>query len=174
MGNLVSSLVGGGSHEKFDEAEDHRRRANELGEQQRELSARSQAAYRAGNGALAKQLSNQAKSIHTKVDYHNREAARLHYANNNKNLPEDTIDLHGLFVKEAIQKVEEAVSKAKKEKKKSLTVIVGAGNHSVDGIQRIRPAVEKWCRDRGHTYTAVNQGCLSISLREKRSFCIIM
>lgn len=172
MGNLVSSLLG--SHEKFDEAEDHRRKANELGEQQRQLSARSQAAYKAGNGALAKELSNKAKAIHSHVEHHNREAARLHYDHNNANLPDDTIDLHGLFVKEAIQKVEAAVSRARKEKRTGLTVIVGAGNHSVDGVQRIRPAVEKWCRDRGHAYTAINQGCLSISLREKRSFCIIM
>lgn len=172
MGNFCSSLLG--THEKFDEAEDHRKKANELGEQQRQLSARSQAAYKAGNGALAKQLSNQAKDIHAQVEYHNKEAARLHYVHNNSNLPDGTIDLHGLFVKEAIQKVDAAVSKAKKENRKTLTVIVGAGNHSIDRVQRIRPAVEKWCRDRGHTYTAVNQGCLSISLREKRSFCTIM
>lgn len=177
MGNLISSLGLGGAPGYTgtleQQAEQHRQEANRLGEQQRAISARSQAAYRSGNGALAKDLSLQAKALHSQVDFHNKEAAKLHFQAHNVDQPSGTIDLHGLFVKEALQVLEKAAADARKDKQSDLTVIVGAGNHSRDGVQRIRPAVEKWCRDRGHEFDVVNQGCLKIHLK-KRSCCIIM
>lgn len=47
----------------------------------------------------------------------------------NKNNPETTIDLHGLFVDEALRFVEERINKLKGSNK-TLEIITGAGNHS--------------------------------------------
>lgn len=176
MGSFLSSLgsPSGPEASLVQQAEDHRRKADELALKQRETSARSQAAYKAGNGELAKKLSVQAKELHKEVEHHNKEAARLYYLHHNQDSSEGTIDLHGLFVKEAIAKLDGAVKEAIKKKQDKLTVIVGAGNHSEGGVQRIRPGVEKWLRERGHTWEVVNQGCLLVQLRPKSFCCIIM
>jgi len=73
----------------------------------------------------------------------NRKAASVVFNANNKDLDENTIDLHGLHVTEAIQRVEQRVKQAREEGRKNLTVIVGRGNHSVDGIPKLKPAVER-------------------------------
>ncbi len=176
MGNLISSLVSGNSPSGTleQQAEYHRNKADEYAQQHRQLSSQSQAAYKAGRGDLAKSLSIQAKAIHSKVEHHNKEAARLYFDLNNEGKPEGTIDLHGLFVKEALQRLDEAVKSAVKERNPELVVIVGAGNHSEGGIQRIRPAVEKWLRERNYTWTVMNQGCLRVNLSKKKSCCVIM
>lgn len=177
MGNLISSLGGesaSSSGSKLEQAEKLRRNAGQLAEKQRQVSGQSQIAYKSGNGKLAKDLSLQARALHQQVEAHNREAARLFFEANNEGKDEGTIDLHGLFVKEALQKLDVAASQAKKDKRRELVVIVGAGNHSEGGVQRIRPAVEKWCRDRGHAFKEVNQGCLRVYLKEQRKLCIIM
>jgi DNA-nicking Smr family endonuclease len=83
------------------------------------------------------------------------------------------LDLHGLFVKEALQAVQDEVRRAKKEKRSQLVLIVGAGHHSRDGVQRIRPAVEKMMREAGHRYEAMNQGCLKVYLREPSGCCLV-
>jgi len=176
MGNLISKLgLEGNEPGSLEEkAEEHRRLANELGVKQRELSARSQAAYHAGNGALAKDLSLQAKALHTRVELHNKEASKFHYEVHNASCPAGTIDLHGLHVKEALARLDTFTADARKEQRSVIIVIVGAGNHSEGGVQRIRPAVEKWCRERGHRFDEVNHGCVRVFLKEKRSFCCIM
>lgn len=176
MGNFLSLFTGRGPSYTGtieQQAEQHRQEAHRLAEQQRSLSSRSQAAFKSGNGALAKELSLQAKALHAQVDFHNKEAAKLHFQAHNVDQPSGTIDLHGLFVKEAIQALEKAADDARKEKTSDLIVIVGAGNHSKDGVQRLRPAVEKWCRDRGHTFDVMNPGCLRIHLKSRRC-CKIM
>lgn len=174
MGNLLSRFTRlEPSRGTLAEAEGHRRKAHELAERQHALSAQSQAAYKSGNGAAAKSLSIQARVLHRQVEEHNRQAAALYLYANNVNNPPGVLDLHGLFVKEALQAVQEEVRKAKKERRGQLVLIVGAGHHSRDGVQRIRPAVEKMMRDAGHRYEAINQGCLKVYLKEPRKCCVI-
>ncbi|KAJ6593848.1 hypothetical protein B0H19DRAFT_841372, partial [Mycena capillaripes] len=51
------------------------------------------------------------------------------------------IDVHGLFVPEAIKKVETAVQTAILNGRKDLRVIVGRGLHSQDRRPKLRPAI---------------------------------
>jgi DNA-nicking Smr family endonuclease len=49
----------------------------------------------------------------------------------NGQLRSDEIDLHGLFVQEAIEKAEERIDQCKRQGVDHLIIIVGRGNHSI-------------------------------------------
>lgn len=66
-------------------------------------------AYDQGDGARAKQLSNQGHAHQKNRDQLNDKAADWIFNSNNQNQPRGTIDLHGLYVQEAIEKTERAV-----------------------------------------------------------------
>ncbi|KAJ6586869.1 hypothetical protein DFH09DRAFT_909931, partial [Mycena vulgaris] len=51
------------------------------------------------------------------------------------------IDVHGLFIHEAIKKVKAALQTAILDGRKHLHVIVGRGLHSHDGRAKLRPAI---------------------------------
>jgi hypothetical protein len=77
----------------------------------------------------------------------------------------DTIDLHGQFVEEAEEKLEQRVRYAKQNGQSHLHVIVGKGNHSPDHIQKIKPRVEQLCRELGlREHTEENEGRIYIDL----------
>ncbi|KAG7098854.1 hypothetical protein E1B28_000757 [Marasmius oreades] len=65
----------------------------------------------------------------------------LHIAKNTEEMGGDEIDVHGLFVEEAVDATEAAFRKALKDGKESLRVIVGRGNHSKEGTPKLKPAV---------------------------------
>lgn len=66
---------------------------------------------------------------------------------NNAASPPGTIDLHGLYVKEAIEKVEEFISAEQRAgQHPELRVIVGKGIHSPGHVAKIKPAVEELMR----------------------------
>lgn len=68
---------------------------------------------------------------------------------NNAGLPRDEIDLHGLFVEEAVEIVRARMQEERRRGGKGLWVIVGKGNHSEGGVAKLKPAVEKFCREEG-------------------------
>jgi len=103
-------------------------------------------AYGAGDGARAKQLSNEGH-VHQKArDDINSQAADWIFHENNKNSPEGTVDLHGLYVEESIHYTEQAITDAQTKRLPQLRVIVGKGIHSYQHVQKIKPAVEKIMR----------------------------
>lgn len=67
---------------------------------------------------------------------------------NNRDSPPGTIDLHGLYVKEAIERTEAAIAEGQKTPHRDLRVIVGKGIHSPGHVAKIKPAVQdlmqKW------------------------------
>ncbi|KAJ7783077.1 hypothetical protein B0H16DRAFT_1297975, partial [Mycena metata] len=56
---------------------------------------------------------------------------------------DDTIDVHGLFVREAIKKVETSLHAAIRNGRKELHVIVGRGLHSRGGVAKLRVEIPK-------------------------------
>jgi DNA-nicking Smr family endonuclease len=70
----------------------------------------------------------------------------LPFAENNKTQPRGTIDLHGLFVKEAIEQVDKAIAEGQRSGAEELRVITGKGLHSARGQAKIKPAVEDLMR----------------------------
>ena len=78
----------------------------------------------------------------------------------------DTIDLHGQFVEEAEDILEQRIRYARQQGQSHLHVIVGKGNHSPGHVQKIKPRVEQVCRELGLQYaTEENAGRIFINLQ---------
>lgn len=65
---------------------------------------------------------------------------------NNLDSPPGTIDLHGLYVREAIERTEKAIADAQRKGDREMRVIVGKGIHSQGHVAKIKPAVEDLMR----------------------------
>jgi Smr domain len=101
------------------------------------------------------------------MDRYNRQASEFIFRENNAEgrVPSDTIDLHGQFVEEAEDILEERIRHAQSTGQTHLHVIVGRGNHSPQHIQKIKPRVEKVCQELGLQYsTEANEGRMYINL----------
>lgn len=126
---------------------------------------RSRAAYASGQRALAKELSVEGKE-HDRIgdDYH-RQAKDYIFRVHNAGRAGDEIDLHGLYVLEAKEILGKRIRAEQGRGGRGLHVIVGKGNHSNGGVQKIKPAVEELCRDLHLQFsTEQNAGRMYISL----------
>ncbi|WVR08847.1 hypothetical protein IAU60_005905 [Kwoniella sp. DSM 27419] len=123
-----------------------RNRARHEGDEAHRCFAASQQAYQAGDGARAHDLSVQGKEHQRRQDELDDEAGAWIFNENNKASPADTIDLHGLYVKEAIERTESAILAAQRSGQDELRIIVGKGIHSQNHKAKIKPAVEDMMR----------------------------
>lgn len=101
------------------------------------------------------------------MDQYNKQASEFIFRENNATdrVPADTIDLHGQFVEEAEDILEERIKYARNTGQTHLHVIVGKGNHSSGHIQKIKPRVEQVCRELGLDYhTEANEGRIYVNL----------
>ncbi|EON99193.1 putative smr domain-containing protein [Phaeoacremonium minimum UCRPA7] len=129
---------------------------------------RSRQAYERGDGAEAKELSNEGKRHGAKMDEYNKQASEYIFRENNAQgrVAEDTIDLHGQFVEEAEDILEARIRDAQARGQTHLHVIVGRGNHSANHVQKIKPRVEQVCRELGLQYaTEENEGRIYVNLQ---------
>jgi len=110
-----------------------------------ECFEKSHQAYAQKDGALAKELSNQGKTHQRKMEQLNQEASDWIFTENNKDSQPGEIDLHGLYVKEAISKTDRAIQEAKARGDTQLNLIVGKGLHS-RGAAKLKPAIEDLMR----------------------------
>lgn len=141
--------------------------ARSEGNKKRDCFARSQQAYSSGDGALAKSLSEQGKRHQAQQDAYNRQASEFIFRENNVpgRVAEDTIDLHGQFVEEAEDMLEARIRDARARGQTHLHVIVGKGNHSAGGVQKLKPRIESVCREMGLEYaTEENAGRIYVDL----------
>jgi DNA-nicking Smr family endonuclease len=129
---------------------------------------RAHEAYGSGDGARAHQLSEEGKQHAANMDKYNRQARDYIFRENNAEgrVASDTIDLHGLFVEEAEDVLEERIRAARSQGQTHLHVIVGRGNHSRNHVQKIKPRVEQVCREMGLQYaTEENEGRIYVNLQ---------
>ncbi|KAF2154683.1 Smr domain protein [Myriangium duriaei CBS 260.36] len=155
------------SADKEQEYDRLRNLARQEQEKHRHCAAESQQAYQRGDGAGAKQLSEEGKRHAQKADDYNRQASEFIFRENNATgrVDGDTIDLHGQYVEEAEAIVEQRIKYAKSTGQTHLHVIVGKGNHSVNHVQKIKPMVERVCQQEGLQYhTEENAGRMYIDL----------
>jgi len=102
------------------------------------------------------------------MEQYNRQARDFIFRENNAEgrVASDTIDLHGLFVEEAEDVLEERIKVARQQDQSHLHVIVGKGNHSRNHVQKIKPRVEQVCRELGLQYrTEENEGRIFVNLQ---------
>ncbi|PWN42818.1 DUF1771-domain-containing protein [Ceraceosorus guamensis] len=124
-----------------------RNQARSEGDQMAKCFDASHKAYSSGDGARAKELSNEGKMHKERMEQLNQEASDWIYKANNEDSGPDEVDLHGLYTAEAIKRTEQAVQQAQQAGKPELRIIVGKGLHSKDHVAHIKPAVEKLMRD---------------------------
>ncbi|KAF7376067.1 Cytoplasmic protein [Mycena sanguinolenta] len=117
--------------------------ANAEGDSMARCFSESHEAYARGDGAGAKQLSNEGKEHQAKMNALNKEASDWIFTENNKDSKPGEIDLHGLYVKEAIEHTDRALQEAKARGDSEIHLIVGKGLHSPDHIAKIKPAIEE-------------------------------
>lgn len=153
-----------------DDFEELRAEARELAEMRSEYFKLSKQAYRRGDKKQAKILSNQRKKFAALIEKANKSAADAIFNRNNQNRLDDTIDLHGLFVKEAIERLSVRVASAKRRNLDELTVIVGRGLHS-QGSPKLKPAVIKYANSNGilHRMDSPNLRCIRFEFRASLS-----
>lgn len=76
----------------------------------------------------------------------------------NKNLPSNTIDLHGLHPQEALDHLETFIKKKKQEIAFSkqinnyIYIITGTGHHSYFGKSKLLPTVEEYLKKNNYFY----------------------
>lgn len=124
----------------------YRREAKTLAEKRDQSVRSSRQAYKRGDGLKAKEYSNAGKHYKKLCEDANRSAANAIFIQNNENRPLTEIDLHGLFVNEAIEKLSECVIEAISIDVRQLDVIVGRGRHSEDG-PKLKPSVEQFAKE---------------------------
>ncbi|KAJ8123465.1 hypothetical protein ONZ43_g601 [Nemania bipapillata] len=148
------------------EYDELRKKAREEVAKRQSCMDRAHEAYERGDGATAKQLSNEGKRHAAEADKYFKEASELIFDANNRNANSDSIDLHGLYVTEAQEKVEERIRRDQQAGKTHLHVIVGKGIHSANHVQKLKPAIEELCQNLGLQYaTEENEGRIYVNLQ---------
>ncbi|KAA1097718.1 hypothetical protein PGT21_017845 [Puccinia graminis f. sp. tritici] len=120
---------------------------NDALKEQKLMEQKFEKARGASQREQAQSLREEANRHKERRDHLNNKAAEWLYKENNKDLPSDTIDLHGLYVKEALTYAEKFIEKAqKKGRPDRLNFIVGRGLHSVNSKPQVKPAIEELVR----------------------------
>ncbi|EMD35284.1 hypothetical protein CERSUDRAFT_85301 [Gelatoporia subvermispora B] len=143
-----------------------RARANDAYEQMGRCFEESHAAYAAHDGARAKELSEQGKEHKAEMERLNAEAAEWIYKANNLDSKPGEVDLHGLYVKEAITYTDRVIQDARERGDSKVHLIVGKGLHSKDGKAKLKPAIEELVEKHGLIVEIdpYNEGVLIVNL----------
>ncbi|KAK0472439.1 hypothetical protein IW261DRAFT_1424269 [Armillaria novae-zelandiae] len=123
-----------------------RARANKEGNEMARCFSESHEAYDRKDHAAAKDLANQGKDHKQRMEQLHKEASNWIYLENNRGKQPGEIDLHGLYVKEAIVYTDAALKKARFRGDSEIRLIVGKGSHSEGGIAKVRLAIEELMR----------------------------
>ncbi|KAK1536921.1 smr domain-containing protein [Colletotrichum costaricense] len=142
--------------------------AREEANKRNQAFERSQQAYQSGDGAAAKELSNEGKRHAQKMEDYNRQASEFIFRENNAagRVTGSCVDLHGQYVEEAERILEERIRADRARGQEHLHAIVGKGNHSTGHVQKLKPRIEAICREMGLKYsTEENAGRIYINLQ---------
>lgn len=147
---------------QVEEPTSYRQEASKCKAKRTEFTQLSKKARKQKKIDLARRYSHQAVLWKTRMEAANKKAADEFFRKNN---PPGNIelDLHDLFVKEAIDRLKQRVSFARRQGCHKLTVIVGRGLHSTNG-PKIKPAVINYAIEKGIKYHANSPriGCITL------------
>ncbi|KAI6131649.1 hypothetical protein EDD16DRAFT_1469572, partial [Pisolithus croceorrhizus] len=127
----------------------------------------SHEAYQQGQGTLAKELSEKGGEHKRRMERLNAEAGAWIFRGYFKDCKPGEVDLHGLYVKEAIMYAEGAIEKAQRRGDLEIRLIVGKGLHSNGHVAKIKPALEELMKRRSLPADADpnNAGLLIVRLK---------
>ncbi|KAI0733101.1 hypothetical protein C8Q72DRAFT_41516 [Fomitopsis betulina] len=126
-----------------------RTRAKDEGSKMAQCYEESHTAYASGDRARAKELSNEGKAHKAEMERLNAQASEWIFAKNNEDSEPGEVDLHGLFVKEAMTYSERAINAARRRGDAKINLIVGKGLHSQSGVAKLKPAIEELIQKQG-------------------------
>ncbi|KAK4538801.1 hypothetical protein CDCA_CDCA20G4826 [Cyanidium caldarium] len=160
---LVNDSVDGGEPA----IERLRDRAEQLRMERDRLFEAASAAHKRGRGAEAKRLAQEGHRVDTEYKTARSTAARAIFASKNAGLDSSEIDLHGLYVEEALEIVKARLdgidARRHGDTNRDIRIITGAGHHSDGGRARIRPAVEALLRERHYEYQVDGPGAFVVT-----------
>lgn len=144
----------------------YRDEAKKWHDKRTEYSQQSQNAYQNGDKQAAHELSEKLKDALRKAEDANKRAAQYVFVENNADSKGNEIDLHGLYVNEAKWVLQKRIGEALRTSQQELLVIVGKGNHSQNGVAKLKPAIDELCSEAGlnHYISQKNSGVLVIDL----------
>lgn len=111
-----------------------------------EIKVRSKEAFLNGNRALAYELSGEAQSLYTKASQYNALAAERIFYHYNPSLTSTTVDLHGLYIKEAIYYFGQHLQRCINRGEKRMEIVVGMGKQSASDGHKVGPAIIELCK----------------------------
>jgi DNA-nicking Smr family endonuclease len=138
--------------------------AQTYAEERGQCFSQSKQAFESGDKARAKELSDQGKLAGQKMDDTNKQAAEIILKFRNDGHPENYLDLHGLYLEEAITAFQDRLQKLQKLNEDIIfEVIPGAGNHSKNKAI-IKPKVIEELQKRKLNFEEKNAGTLLVHL----------
>ncbi|XP_022086198.1 uncharacterized protein LOC110976861 [Acanthaster planci] len=142
-----------------------------------EAFQKAAAAYNRGQKELASFYSQQGHLHTEKLKAANKRASEAILSSKNALFNDNTLDLHGLHVDEALLILKQVLSdkeaelaahdqlpRPSKSPQKYIFVITGKGNRSRGGVARIRPAVTELLKQEGYRFSMPNAGLIKVVL----------
>lgn len=146
----------------LDAAQKIRDKAGEEAKLRGECYEKSKKEFESGDKGKAKELSEEGKKHDEMMKKYNKEAADAFFAAHNKGRDQMTIDLHGLYVEEAMERLKARIEAI--GRKGTFVIIWGAGNHSEGGVRKIKPAVVDYLNGEKFNFAddTPNHGCCTV------------
>jgi hypothetical protein len=155
-------------------ADAYRKEAEYLAGQSKNLLNASKEAAARGATYRAEICKQDADNYRMSMQCYNKAAARIIFDQNNSWAlqRENKVDLHGLFVEEALEKLNETIRSFKWQGKNEIIVITGQGLHSQNG-PKLKPAVITFARKQNIKFQEnhPNPGCVRLRLERE---CLII
>jgi DNA-nicking Smr family endonuclease len=150
----------------IEDANKLREKARHYGREMSEAYDQARIVQSMGYREVAQGHRQKADAYKSSMEELNKRAAKIIFREKNKNRTEGEIDFHGLFVAEAVEFAKEVLRSARLRGVIVVRFIVGKGLHTVDGVAKIRPALEDLCTERGlnHSLDPTNAGVLIVRL----------
>jgi len=136
----------------FTTAEDLREQARIRARMMKEACDLARSARKRGDHTAERRHNHEALAHEITMKHLNQAAAKLIFEEKNRLHPEGTVDLHGLYVEEAVEYAKQELQSASRRSNRVVHFIVGKGLHAKDGKVKIRPALELLCRERSLPY----------------------
>ncbi|KAI9442249.1 hypothetical protein H4582DRAFT_1267548 [Lactarius indigo] len=163
---LIPSLFDTIEGEDLEFAKGQRENARWNGREMAKAYSWAKSAQRAGDHWAAEEHRQRGDAHKSEMEVRDSYAASIIFGENNKNRRDGMIDLHGLYVAEAIEFVDELLEYTRSRGDEVAYFIVGKGLHSGTGRAKIRSALKDLCNKRGldHWLYPHNAGVLVVRL----------
>lgn len=164
---LVAKALSGAENPQYVSkgAQKLRDEANDWYKKKAEFGKAAHTAYENKEGAKAHEFKEKKEEAERMMEKKNQQAAEMIFKQRNQGKGDLYMDLHGLFVQEAVDFTEKRLQKVRNSKKGSvLEIVTGAGHHSADHKAHIKPKIIAILRNANLQFEEKNAGSLNVHL----------